>query len=196
MTRGAEGQLSPMGLETKFLPVAEFGETAEGGVIAGYASLFDLPDQSGDVVRPGAFRRSLAALQQAGRGVKFLWQHDPARPIGVWQRVAEDATGLHVSGKILGGVTQGQEALALLRAGAIEGLSIGYRTIRSAENRETGGRDLLELDLWEVSLVTFPMLPAARASLDPPKAANEMVLALAQVLSGDGHLRDPRIGGS
>ena len=189
MTMGRKGGRSPLGLETKFVPVAEFGETIEGGVVSGYASLFNQPDQSGDVVLPGAFHRSLESLKRAGRRVKFLWQHDPARPIGVWQRVAEDAAGLHVTGEILKGIAQGMEALALLRAGAIEGLSIGYRTIRSTDNRETGGRNLIELDLWEVSLVTFPMLPAARASLDPPKAADDMVLALAEALTGSGHHR-------
>ena len=189
MTKGRKGGLSPLGLETKFVPVAEFGETTEGGVVSGYASLFNEPDQRGDVVLPGAFHRSLETLKRAGRRVKFLWQHDPARPIGVWQRVAEDAAGLHVTGEVLNGIAQGMEALALLRAGAIEGLSIGYRTIRSTENRETGGRNLIELDLWEVSLVTFPMLPSARASLAPPKAADEMVLALADALTGDGHHR-------
>lgn len=189
MMKLRERGLSPLGLETKFVPVAEFGETTEGGTVSGYASLFNHPDQSGDVVLPGAFHRSLEALAQAGRRVKILWQHDPARPIGVWRRVAEDAAGLHASGDILSGIAQGAEALALLRAGAIEGLSIGYRTVRATENRETGGRNLIELDLWEVSLVTFPMLPAARASLDPPKAADEMVLALAYALSGDGQNR-------
>ena len=189
MTKAREGALSPLGLETKFVPVAEFGETTEGGVVSGYASLFHQPDQSGDVVLPGAFNRSLETLKRAGRRVKFLWQHDPARPIGVWQRVAEDAAGLHVTGQILNGIAQGVEALALLRAGAIEGLSIGYRTVRATENRETGGRNLIELDLWEVSLVTFPMLPAARASLDPPKRADDMVLALAEALGGSGRHR-------
>ena len=187
MMEGRKGGLSPLGLETKFVPVAEFADTAEGGTVSGYASIFNQPDQSGDVVLPGAFHRSLEALVRAGRRVKFLWQHNPAKPIGVWERVAEDAAGLHVAGEIVAGIAQGAEALALLRAGAIEGLSIGYRTVRATENRETGGRNLVELDLWEVSLVTFPMLPAARASLDPPKAADEMVLALAEALGRPHH---------
>lgn len=189
MTRIRNGGLSPLGLETKFVPVTEFADCGEGATVSGYASIFGQPDQGGDVVVPGAFDRSLQMLARAGRRVKFLWQHDPARPIGVWGRVAEDATGLHVTGEILGGIAQGAEALALLRAGAIDGLSIGYRTVRSAENRETGGRNLIELDLWEVSLVTFPMLPTARASLGSSTPADEMVLALAEALSGESHHR-------
>lgn len=184
MTMTTEGGVSPLGLETKFMPVAALDE--EGALLTGYASLFGQPDQGGDVVVPGAFHRSLTALAAAGRRVKFLWQHDPTRPIGVWRDVREDAYGLHVTGEIIADIAQGAEALALLGIGAIDGLSIGYRTIRSSENRETGGRNLLEIDLWEVSLVTFPMLPTARASLSPPRQAEDMVQALAEALSGGG----------
>lgn len=185
MTKHERG-LSPLGLETKFVPVEAFSDTGTGGTISGYASIFGQADQGGDIVLPGAFHRSLEMLKRAGRRVKFLWQHDPARPIGVWENIQEDAVGLQVTGEILGAIAQGAEALALLRAGAIDGLSIGYRTVRATENRETGGRNLVELDLWEVSLVTFPMLPTARASLAPPKPADEMVLALAEALRGGG----------
>jgi HK97 family phage prohead protease len=142
------------------------------------------------VVAPGAFRASLERLAAARRKVKFLWQHDPARPIGVWHGVEGDARGLKVSGKILADVAQGAEALSLMRAGAIDGLSIGYRTVKAEASRETGGRRLLEVDLWEVSLVTFPMLPTARAMLAAPSAAEIMELALAEALAeGAGHPR-------
>jgi HK97 family phage prohead protease len=93
----------------------------------------------------------------------MLWQHDPAQPIGVWDEVREDDRGLHVRGRILADVARGREAAALVRAGAIDGLSIGYRTLRAAKDGQ-GKRRLLELDLWEVSLVTFPMLRSARLS--------------------------------
>ena len=155
------------GLETKFVSL-EALEAAPGGRIAGYASLFGQPDQAGDVVEAGAFAASLARLAAAGRRVKFLWQHDPAQPIGVWTEVREDARGLRVTGEILPGVTRGADAIQLMQAGAIDGLSIGYRTIRASPNRETGGRSLAEIDLWEVSLVTFPLLPSARASIRGP----------------------------
>jgi uncharacterized protein len=135
----------------------------DGVVVSGYASLFGKRDQGGDVVQPGAYAASLALLAAGGRRVKMLWQHDPTQPIGVWDEVHEDATGLWVKGRILSEVERGREAAALLAAGAIDGLSIGYRT-RRAERDGKGQRLLSELELWEVSLVTFPMLPEARVS--------------------------------
>jgi len=150
-----------MGLETKF---ARFdGETGLKGTceISGYASVFGAADQGGDVVVKGAYGRSLKALAVGGRSVKMLWQHDPARPIGVWDEVREDKKGLWVKGRILVDVQAGSEALVLISAGAIDGLSIGYRTIQ-AEKDQKGHRLLHEIDIWEVSLVTFPMLPEAR----------------------------------
>lgn len=149
--------------ERKFL-APETGITVTDGVLVeGYASLFGKRDQGGDVVQPGAYAVSLKALATAGRRVKMLWQHDPAQPIGVWDEVREDAKGLYVKGRILSEVERGREAVALLAAGAIDGLSIGYRTLR-AERNGKGQRLLAELELWEVSLVTFPMLPEARVS--------------------------------
>lgn len=153
--------------EQKFValaPEAGSGLTVtEGHVIEGYASLFGKRDQGNDVVMGGAYGASLARLAAAGRRVKMLWQHDPTQPIGVWDEVREDATGLWVKGRILGDVEKGREAVALLGAGAIDGLSIGYRTVKS-ERDGKGQRLLTELELWEVSLVTFPMLPEARVT--------------------------------
>lgn len=136
---------------------------SDGSVIAGYASVFGRRDQGGDVVRPGAYAASLAVLTAAGRRVKMLWQHDPREPIGVWDEVREDDRGLWVRGRVLPGVARGREALELVQAGAIDGLSIGYRTVK-AERDGAGQRILTELELWEVSLVTFPMLPEARVA--------------------------------
>ncbi|MEO1549381.1 MAG: HK97 family phage prohead protease [Pseudomonadota bacterium] len=146
------------GLETKY---CAFGEdmALKGGTIEGYASVFGLADQGGDVVAPGAYQGALKAAQAP---VRMLWQHDPTQPIGVWDEVCEDARGLYVRGRLLTEVQRGREALALLEAGAIDGLSIGYRT-KKAEAR-AAGRTLLEIELWEVSVVTFPMLPQARVS--------------------------------
>jgi uncharacterized protein len=135
----------------------------DGTMVEGYASLFGRRDQGGDVVAKGAYAASLKALGVAGRRVKMLWQHDPAQPIGIWDEVREDATGLWVKGRILTEVEKGREAAALLAAGAIDGLSIGYRTLR-AERDAKGQRVLSELELWEVSLVTFPMLAEARVA--------------------------------
>ena len=98
----------------------------------------------------------------------MLWQHDPSQPIGIWDEVREDARGLWVKGRILETTQKGREAAALIAAGAIDGLSIGYRTRRAAKDekdrRVKGHRLLQELELWEVSLVTFPMLPSARVA--------------------------------
>lgn len=171
---------SGLSLETKFCrfeDTAEIGDTAE---ISGYASVFGASDQGNDVVQKGAYAASLKAIKAAGRSVKMLWQHDPAKPIGVWDEVFEDDRGLFVKGRILADVQAGAEALALIKAGAIEGLSIGYRTIR-AEKSAKGTRLLHELDLWEVSLVTFPMLPEARVEAEAKaddQLANELVAML------------------
>ena len=152
------------GLETKF---ARFGDgiTVQGDhVIEGYASLFGACDQSGDVVGKGAYTASLKALTKAGRSVKMLWQHDPAQPIGVWDEVREDGQAAFGSKDgCLADVAKGRDAIELIAAGAIDGLSIGYRTVKATKN-EKGQRLLSELELWEVSLVTFPMLPSARVA--------------------------------
>ncbi|MEM7295554.1 MAG: HK97 family phage prohead protease [Pseudomonadota bacterium] len=149
------------GLEHKFSRLDAPVTITDGSVIEGYASYFGLVDQGGDLVQPGAYAASLERLATAGRSVKMLWQHDPAQPIGVWDEVREDPKGLYVKGRILTDVAKGAEAVRLIEAGAIDGLSIGYRTVKSTKNTK-GQRLLTELELWEVSLVTFPMLPEAR----------------------------------
>lgn len=159
-------------LETKFHPLDSVSGLAEGR-IEGHASLFDVADQSGDEVAPGAFA---AALQRGGPKVKFLWQHDPSQPIGVWEDLREDDRGLFAQGRILSDVRVGAEALALLRAGAIDGLSIGFRTVRAARLPD-GRRRLLEIDLWEISLVTFPMLSEARIDTGAEEASELRSLA-------------------
>ncbi|WP_050929422.1 HK97 family phage prohead protease [Aestuariivita boseongensis] len=151
------------GLEHKFARFGEAVTITDGAVIKGYASLFEQADQGGDIVGKGAYAASLKALGADGRRVKMLWQHDPAQPIGVWDEVREDARGLYVKGRLLDGTQKGREAIALIEAGAIDGLSIGYRTVKAAKT-EAGQRLLKELELWEVSLVTFPMLPSARVA--------------------------------
>lgn len=156
------------GLETKFAHLEAPIKIDDGNVIAGYASLFGAVDQGGDIVGKGAYAASLALRP----GIKMLWQHDPTQPIGVWDDVREDAKGLFVKGRLLTSVAKGCEAIALLEAGAIDGLSIGYRTVKSRKN-EKGQRVLEELELWEVSLVTFPMLPSARVTAKSDEGADE-----------------------
>ncbi|WP_017930146.1 HK97 family phage prohead protease [Robiginitomaculum antarcticum] len=126
--------------------------------ISGYASLFGAVDLSGDIVHRGAFSASL--LAQTGRKLPMLLGHETERPIGVWDRVFEDASGLFVSGRIIGGEARTDRARRLIETGALSGLSIGFKTLRSIPNAK--GRALIDLDLWEVSIVAFPMLRGAR----------------------------------
>jgi HK97 family phage prohead protease len=123
---------------------------------AGYAAVFDRADRGGDVVRRGAFARALAS---GADRVPLLWQHRTGEPIGRIERLAEDERGLRVIARLSPQSTAGREAAALLKDGAVGGLSFGYR-VRDA----TAGavRELTDLDLIEISLVTFPMQPLAR----------------------------------
>jgi len=132
------------------------------GSFEGYASLFGAEDLGRDVVMPGAFRKSL--LKRSARGVKLLYQHEPNEVIGTWEKIEEDARGLFVRGQLLTDVRRAREVLALMRAGAVDGLSIGYHVVKAETDRASGTRRLIEVDLWEISVVTFPMLPAARVS--------------------------------
>ncbi len=129
--------------------------------ISGYASLFGQADMSGDIVKRGAFAASLLSLPKETSGrLPMLFGHETAEPIGVWDRIFEDRTGLFVSGRLIGGNAKADRTARLIREGALSGLSIGYRAKRSS--RHGSGRNLLELDLWEVSVVAFPMLRSAR----------------------------------
>ena len=135
----------------------------ESGAFEGYASVFDVVDGFDDRVAPGAFAASLAG-SRGGRGVKMLWQHDAAEPIGAWDAITEDQRGLHVRGRLLLDVRRGAEAHALLKAGAVDGLSIGYTTVEAALDPATGSRRLTKIDLWEISLVTFQACPGAQVT--------------------------------
>ncbi len=122
----------------------------------GYASLFHVADGAGDIVAPGAFARSLKR-RPPGR-VRMLYQHFSHEPIGVWDEIAEDRRGLYVRGRLTGGVQRADEVGALIGEGALDGLSIGFRTIRARRDAAAGTRTLLEVELWEISIVTFPLL--------------------------------------
>jgi uncharacterized protein len=170
-----------MDLDHKFARLGGDIAVSPDSEITGYASLFGAADQGGDVVEKGAYAASLRRLTANGGRVKMLWQHDPAEPIGVWEEVREDARGLWVKGRILTDVARGREAAALIAAGAIDGLSIGYRTIKARKD-DGGKRHLTELDLWEVSLVTFPMLPTARVAAKSEDLVPDDLRALAAAL--------------
>ena len=94
----------------------------------------------------------------------MLWQHKSAEPVGVWTTICEDTKGLFVKGRLNLQVSRAREVHSLMREGSVDGLSIGFRTEKSARDRKSGLRRLEKLDLWEISVVTFPMLPQARVS--------------------------------
>jgi HK97 family phage prohead protease len=148
------------------------------GTVVGYASLFGEIDQARDMVMRGAFAGTLAA-----RGVNripMLFQHDPAEPVGVWLELREDHRGLYARGRLIPEVTRGRELLSLLRAGAIDGLSIGFRTVKGNIDPRTRVRRLLAVDLWEISIVTFPLLAGARVRAvkhSPPRSQSGFALA-------------------
>lgn len=161
----------------------EVKEIAETGVFSGYASVFGNIDAYGDMVMPGAFAKSLASKMPA-----LLWQHDTYEPIGVWQELKEDKKGLFATGQLLvDGVTRAKEAYSLLRAGALNGLSIGYmlNEYEWVKTDDEEFRKLTEIDLWEVSLVTFPANDEARIS-DVKEAISE----LESVRDVEGYLRE------
>jgi HK97 family phage prohead protease len=135
-------------------------DTRADGRFEGYASLFGVADGAGDVMARGAFAKALR--RRGAGGVKLLYQHVAAEPIGVWSELYEDALGLFVRGRVLTDLERGRDVLALMRERALDGLSVGFKTIRARTDRRTGARAILEADLWEVSVVTFPMLEGAR----------------------------------
>jgi HK97 family phage prohead protease len=127
-------------------------------MIEGYASLWWSRDLNDDVVATGAFDASLAKTPAAR--VRMLMQHDVQEVIGVWDSLTPDVNGLFVRGRILDATPAGRMAQALVKAGALDGLSIGFRAVKARADGRL--RILTEVELWEVSLVTFPMLPGAR----------------------------------
>lgn len=152
---------APLHEHAMFVRFDEKAVSAEGE-IEGYASVFGQLDQGDDVVLPGAFRECLK--NRTPRDIKLLWQHNPHEVIGKWTELREDGKGLYAKGQLFSKIQRGQEAIELAREGAVDGLSIGYRTKVSEFDTDTGVRLLKELDLREVSLVTFPMLETARVS--------------------------------
>ena len=132
------------------------------GTFAGYASVFHMVDSQRDIVRPGAFAES---LKKRKHPLQLLWQHQWDSPIGVIAQIFEDKHGLYVEGKLLLDVARAREAYALLKAGAIRGLSIGFTVQKAKQNIDTGTRELLQVDLWEVSLVTLPANEAAQVTV-------------------------------
>lgn len=147
-------------VELRFAPGGTEGE------VTGYGSAFGVQDMHGDVVQSGAFAASLARHKAGGTMPAMLWQHDPAEPVGVWQSAVEDARGLKLSGRLNLDTVRGREAYSLLKQQALNGLSIGFTVEQGGAevDRRTGVRTLTAIDLWEVSLVTFPSNRSARVT--------------------------------
>jgi HK97 family phage prohead protease len=138
-----------------------------GDEFEGYASLFNLPDGAGDVVARGAFTTSLR--RRPPDQVRMLYQHSALEPLGVWQTIREDARGLYVRGRLVLDVRRAREVRSLVAEGALNGLSIGFRTVRAM--RDAGHRVLTEIELWEISVVTFPLLAGSQVTAVGEKAA-------------------------
>ena len=136
----------------------------EDGLFSGYASVFEEIDSYRDIVKRGAFEKTLAESESKGRAVPILWQHDAAKPIGVYTELKEDEHGLYVEGQLNMDVQQAREALSLMRQKALSGISIGYNSVRYDTDVKSGVRRLYELKLFEASLVTFPACDSARVT--------------------------------
>lgn len=158
-------------MKTKHLQIPlEIKSVSETGVFSGYGSVFHNEDSYGDVVRPGAFKKSLAEWAKKGRLPPMLWHHDRREPIGVFTKMVEDEKGLFVEGRLLiDDIPQARAAYALLKEKALGGMSIGYREILIEQDHDEKVTNLLELDLWEVSVVTFPA--NEEATVDSVKSA-------------------------
>lgn len=131
----------------------------EGGSFSGYASVFGVQDYDGDVIVRGAFRKTLEQARANGKYPKMLWQHRPDMICGKWTEMAEDDHGLFVKGHCILDVEAGRTAYALLKAGVLDGMSIGFNILDGG--RGENGRVISEVDLWEVSLVTWGANPEA-----------------------------------
>lgn len=166
--------------------VLQLKAVGEDGTIEGYGSVFGVRDSYDDVIAPGAYGASLKAHKAEGTMPAMLWQHDASVPIGVWLEMVEDAKGLRIKGRLALETVKGAEAYALLKMGALNGLSIGFVSKQWAYDRETDVRTLTEVELWEVSLVTFPANEAAR--ITGVKAAD--VASIKTIRQAEQSLRD------
>lgn len=137
---------------------------AADGSFLGYASVFGELDHQNEIVAAGAFTRSLAKWRAQGRTPAMLWMHNPTQPIGLWMTMQEDSKGLAVEGRLALRTQKGADAYELLKMGALTGLSIGYSVVTSHIDKIRKARVLTDVDLFEVSVVTFPACEDARVS--------------------------------
>ena len=146
------------------IPTELKAESEEEGTFEGYGSVFNNIDLGNDIIKPGAFTKSIKS--RGLRGVKLLYQHKTDMPIGIFEEIEEDGRGLRVKGKLALKTQAGREAYELLKMGALDGLSIGFRVNpdQVSYDKRTRRRNIKEVDLMEISLVTFPMNPKATVS--------------------------------
>lgn len=161
-------------------------DVGEDGVFEGFGSVFGNVDSYKEIVAPGAFTESLAQWKAAGQLPPVLWQHRSGEPIGTYLSMEEQPIGLHVKGQLLvKDVQRAKEARALMAAKAVNGLSIGFVTREDSYDKATGIRTLKKVDLWEVSVVTFPANPAAQIT-----SVKSAIDAIETVRDAEAFLRD------
>jgi uncharacterized protein len=158
----------------------------------GYASLFNVADGAGDIVAPGAFTRSLR--RRPPSRVRMLYQHFAHEPIGVWEQIREDARGLYVRGRLIADVPRAADVARLIREGALDGLSIGFRALRARRDPKSGTRTLLEVELWEISIVTFPLLSGSEVTGIGKKNGLAQGLRKASIVLRAAHFPPPFTG--
>jgi HK97 family phage prohead protease len=163
----------------------ELKAVSDDGTFEGYASVFGNRDGGGDIVERGAFTKTLR--ERGAKGIKMLADHDPTKRVGVWDEMVEDERGLKVRGRLLVEKAIGKEAHIDLKAGALDGLSIGYRVKSDAYDGRRRARLLKELDLFEISLVPFPMNEAARVTAVKSLTVDE-IRELEDALRDEGRL--------
>ena len=176
-----------MKLQHKSFPLTIELKDDEARTIEGWASTFGNKDSYDDIIVPGAFAETIKS-----RMPKMLWQHDSQQVIGVWESATETAQGLYVKGHILD-TTLGADAYKLAKAGAIDSMSIGYSVKEATYDQPTGVRTLKKIDLWEVSLVTFPANEKAQITM--VKAAMEEIDAASDLLDQACGVCDAYAGG-
>ena len=137
-------------------------DAATPGRFRGYAAVFDVPDRGRDVIRSGAFAQTLKGRSRFD--IPLLWQHDAGEPIGLIRSIGEDARGLMIDAQLSLDSHRGREAWALIRDGAVSGLSIGYRPSDASPIPKQNLRELRKVELVEVSVVSMPMQPLARVT--------------------------------
>ena len=184
-------------LDVKFdIKAMQDDNDEEKGVFQGYGSIFGNKDLGNDVVVQGAFAKSIG--RKGAKAVKMLYQHRPDEPIGVFDEIIEDNRGLKVKGRLAMGTQRGREVYELMKMGALDGLSIGYRVSpKGADYDERGKKRMLkEVDLMEISAVTFPMNPKARVAQG--KGADRSIREWEEILRDAGNLSrsEAKVGAS